>query len=197
MAPSPCRFALGAKPIFASEPCAEIVSQLRVFMASAFARLFVVLVFLTTSCGPAPVPDPSPVCGNGKIGEGEECDDGNQIIGDGCTASCKIEIIVTAIALGGFHTCALLNSGAVRCWGDNGYGQLGDGTPTQRRTPVSVRGITDASAIALGGTILQGSHTCALLDAGAVRCWGWNEYGQLGDGTTTDRHTPVEVRILD
>ncbi|MDE0882422.1 MAG: RCC1 domain-containing protein, partial [Myxococcota bacterium] len=41
------------------------------------------------------------------------------------------------------------------------------------------------------------SHTCALLDSGAVRCWGWNGYGQLGDGSTTDRHTPVEVRILD
>jgi alpha-tubulin suppressor-like RCC1 family protein len=98
---------------------------------------------------------------------------------------------VSAIALGANHTCALLGSGAVRCWGRNNFGKLGDGTPTNRYTPVSVIGITDASAIALG--VL---HTCAALrDSGAVRCWGDNNVGQLGDGSTTARHTPVEVLV--
>jgi alpha-tubulin suppressor-like RCC1 family protein len=80
----------------------------------------------------------------------------------------------------------------VRCWGFNGQGQLGGGTLTDESwTPVSVIGITDASAIALGV-----DHTCAALrDSSAVRCWGYNGYGQLGDGRTTDRHTPVEVLV--
>ncbi|MDE0882733.1 MAG: hypothetical protein OSB21_09075, partial [Myxococcota bacterium] len=94
----------------------------------------------------------------------------------------------SAIALGPSHTCALLDSGAVRCWGYNEYGQLGDGSTADRHTPVPVIGITDASALALGD-----AYTCALLDSGAVRCWGNNSGGKLGDGSTTDRHTPVPV----
>ena len=92
---------------------------------------------------------------------------------------------VTEIALGVSHSCALLTSGAIKCWG---AGSLGDGTTTDRTTPVDVSGITTATSLALGGY-----HSCALLTGGAIKCWGSNNYGQLGDGTTTDRTTPVDV----
>jgi alpha-tubulin suppressor-like RCC1 family protein len=83
---------------------------------------------------------------------------------------------------------ATSSSGDVWAWGYNGYGQLGDGTTTQRSTPVQVSGITDIIDIA-GGLY----HTIALKSDGTVWAWGWNEHVQLGDGTTTQRSTPVQV----
>ena len=94
----------------------------------------------------------------------------------------------TSIALGGWHSCALLTDGAINCWGDNGYGKLGDGTTTDSTNPVKVSGISTATSIALDGL-----HSCALLSGGAIKCWGWNYHGQLGDGTTIERTIPVEV----
>ncbi len=97
----------------------------------------------------------------------------------------------TALSGGGFHNCALVGGG-VRCWGSNGNNEMGDGTMTHRSTPVSVMN--------LGGAVMALSsagaeHACALLN-GSVRCWGRNTSGQLGDGTTTPRGTPVAVLSL-
>lgn len=88
------------------------------------------------------------------------------------------------------HSCALLNSGSVRCWGDNGFGQLGNGTTRDASVPLAVAGITNAVAIDSASTSLS---TCAVLATGGVRCWGRNHHGQLGNGTTTDSTTPVAV----
>jgi alpha-tubulin suppressor-like RCC1 family protein len=147
------------------------------------------------------------------------------------------------VTAGHAHSCALLTSGAVKCWGSNDLGQLGDGTQTSSVTPVDTAGLTDAVVLSaayahtcavtsagaakcwgynLHGEIGNGSpelfvttpstptglgsgvasvasgngHSCALLTNGGVQCWGYNAYGQLGDGTTTDRATPVSVSGL-
>ncbi len=99
---------------------------------------------------------------------------------------------VAAISVGYQHVCALTTGGGFKCWGNNAFGQLGDGTTTDRDTPVSVSGL--ASGVAAIATGYE--HTCALMTGGGIKCWGWNDYGQLGDGTTTDRLTPVDVSGL-
>jgi alpha-tubulin suppressor-like RCC1 family protein len=120
-------------------------------------------------------------------------------IGDGTLTnrSTPVDVVglaggVIAVSAGGWHTCALTSAGGVKCWGRNGDGQLGDGTNTQRTTPTNVSGLT--SGIAAIGAGRQ--HTCAVNAQGGVKCWGLNNYGQLGDGTTTIRATPVSVSGL-
>ena len=99
---------------------------------------------------------------------------------------------VTAIAAGGKHSLALKDDGTLWTWGSNTYGQLGDGTTTQRNTPVQVLGsLTGVEAIAAGA-----QHSLALKGDGTLWTWGSNAYGQLGDGTNTDRSTPVQVSGL-
>lgn len=101
---------------------------------------------------------------------------------------------VTALAAGWGHTLALKTNGTVWAWGDNHYGQLGDGATEGRSTPVQVKGpnssgvLTDVVAVAAGV-----NHTAALKADGTVWAWGYNGSGQLGDGTITNRPTPVQV----
>ena len=103
---------------------------------------------------------------------------------------------VIAIATGPNHTVALRNDGTVWAWGWNYLGQLGDGTGGAyedfRTIPVQVQNLNNVIAIATSS-----GHTVALRNDGTVWAWGWNWHGQLGDGTTTDRHTPAQVRSLN
>jgi alpha-tubulin suppressor-like RCC1 family protein len=105
---------------------------------------------------------------------------------------------VAAIAAGAMHTCALTGDGGVACWGYNDEGELGDGTTTDRLTPTGVSGLSSgvAALVAAGDPGRSSSHTCALTNGGGVVCWGGNNEGQLGDGTTTDRWTPTAVSGL-
>jgi hypothetical protein len=130
--------------------------------------------------------------GSGSGGTGGSSGSGGSGGGGGATA--------TQVAAGAAHTCALLTGGSIDCWGENQYGQLGDGTSTGPETcfwmsdascsrhPVMVSGIRNATQIAAGD-----AHTCALLTGGSVDCWGLNEDGELGDGTTTNSDVPVAV----
>ena len=121
-------------------------------------------------------------------------------LGDGTTVAKLAPTQVTGLAsgvaafsAGSYHTCAVLESGAVKCWGQNSQGQLGDGSSANRTTPIQVSGLSSGVTAASAG----GSHTCALLGIGGIKCWGDNQYGQVGDGTTDDRTTPTQASGLE
>ena len=99
---------------------------------------------------------------------------------------------VTSISIRGNYSCALATARGVLCWGGNYRGQLGNGTTTDSSAPVAVVGLpTGVAAVSAGR-----EHACALSAAGAVYCWGRNDRGQLGDGTTTSSLVAVPVRGL-
>ena len=97
---------------------------------------------------------------------------------------------VSAIEAGDQHCLALKNDGTVVAWGNNYFGQVGDGTQTNRSTPVQVSGLDGVGVVAVAA---GGFHSLALKSDGTVVAWGRNLYGELGDGTTTDKYTPVQV----
>ena len=97
----------------------------------------------------------------------------------------------TMVAAGDKYYCGLHSGGTIQCWGDNTYGNLGDGTTTNAYgAATTVSGITNAISVAANG---YASHTCAALSTGQVKCWGLNASGELGNGTTTNSSTPVLV----
>lgn len=99
---------------------------------------------------------------------------------------------LTRVVGGAYHTCGDGSDGRVYCWGQNNFGQVGDGTTSNRYTPVAV---VAPGGIALSGVSSHGNamHTCAIGADAGVYCWGQNDKGQLGDGTTTMRTAPVVV----
>ncbi len=125
--------------------------------------------------------------GNGQLGDGA----GRSQVSPVDVAGLNNEIV--SIAAGGGHTCSVTHRGAVKCWGWNSEGSLGNGTFTESNLPVDVSGLSSGVAAITAG----GSHTCALTTAGGVLCWGANDVGQLGDGTTTNQNRPVPVIGLE
>ena len=127
--------------------------------------------------------------GIGQIGDGTTTDRNIPTQ----TASLGTDRTAVAISVGHLHTCAILDDGSVSCWGYNANGQLGDGTNTDRLTPTQTSSLgTNRTAVAIS----LGGHSCAILDDATISCWGYNVYGQLGDGTTTHRSTPTQTASL-
>ena len=118
---------------------------------------------------------------------------GNGQIGPGAGSTVPVEVLgindATQITAGGGNTCALRQDGTITCWGNNDSGQLGNGTTDySSAVPVEVQGVNDATQITAGV-----GHTCALRQTGTITCWGNNDSGQLGNGTTDSSSVPVEV----
>jgi uncharacterized repeat protein (TIGR01451 family) len=122
----------------------------------------------------------------------------NGQLGDGTTEQRSVPTpvvtdqlaIVAQISAGEAHTCAVSPGGEAYCWGYNGNGRLGDGTTATRHVPTAVAAdqLGAAAAVSAGG-----AHTCAVVVNSALWCWGWNELGQLGDGTQDQRLMPGPV----
>ncbi|MFN8487967.1 MAG: hypothetical protein U0350_10265 [Caldilineaceae bacterium] len=119
----------------------------------------------------------------GTLGDGTDNDSTAPVDVNGLTSS------VTALSVGGYFNCVLTTSGGAKCWGDNGWGQLGIGSENGQATPVNVSGLTSGVKAIMAG----GHHACALLNGGGAKCWGYNGSGQLGTGTTDTVLTPIDV----
>jgi alpha-tubulin suppressor-like RCC1 family protein len=96
---------------------------------------------------------------------------------------------ISSISAGGDHTCSLIDDGSIRCWGENSFGQLGNGsfTPTDVSTVV---GVSDAIAVSAGRL-----HSCAIRSDRSVVCWGYGNNGELGNNDTISSGTPVPVAL--
>ncbi|HYC36972.1 MAG TPA: Ig-like domain repeat protein [Usitatibacter sp.] len=120
-------------------------------------------------------------------------------VGDGTTIErptpvpvTAIELPVVSIDLQQDHAIAVTNDGGVWTWGNNAFGQLGDGTDVARATPARVGGITNAVSAAAGFL-----HSLVLLADGTIRAWGTNFDGSVGDGTGIERPLPVALSTID
>jgi alpha-tubulin suppressor-like RCC1 family protein len=124
--------------------------------------------------------------GTGKLGDGTMEDSTLPVEVRGLSAEAK------EISVGSSHTCALLSTGDIECWGRNVEGQLGNPATNFSSYPMKVEGLPGkATAVAAGN-----DHTCAILSSGDVVCWGENDFGELGDGTTKNSGIPVDVKGL-
>ncbi|PKN45204.1 MAG: hypothetical protein CVU59_09730, partial [Deltaproteobacteria bacterium HGW-Deltaproteobacteria-17] len=122
----------------------------------------------------------------GQLGNGSTTDTNTPVGVTGLSSG------VAAVAASEYFTCAALSDGTARCWGINDYGQLGNNTQNPSTSPVTVQNLTGVVSITAGE-----QHVCVLTSPyGSVKCWGGNLEGQLGDGTFTERFTPVGVLNL-
>ena len=144
-------------------------------------------------CVPATIPDSTRCKGDGcddaSLAQGHPADAGPDVLVDGTVDAgpdAPIDALpdgdggplvghATAVTVGVGNGCALVEGGAVKCWGVNVYGQVGDGTTTDRPIATPTKGVPPATAISFGAEV-----ACAILVDKTVRCWGLNEYGECG-----------------
>lgn len=119
-------------------------------------------------------------------------------LGIGSTTDTAVPSIVDSstsylmISSGGRANCGILSaSSKVKCWGGNGYGEVGDGTYTQRNSPVAIDVSTTYLKVAVGGSSNGGATSCGITSSNDLKCWGDNQYGQYGDGTYNSSTSPV------
>jgi alpha-tubulin suppressor-like RCC1 family protein len=124
--------------------------------------------------------------GDGELGDGAASQQPAPV------AVAGLDSGIVAIGAGYQHSCASSSGGALKCWGLNDFGQLGDGTTIERDTPADVPALGTSADSVVGGV----AHTCVVTTSGALKCWGRNSSGQVGDGTTSIRHAPVTVSGL-
>src|SRR5262249_22043433 len=124
----------------------------------------------------------------GQLGHGNTANIGdNETVFSAGNVDLGAGVTVKDLALGGFHTCALLTTGAVRCWGRNNFGQLGYGNVNNLGDNEPINNLSDVPLTGTVRKIVAGDlHTCALTNAGTLRCWGFNGSGQLGQNLGGD-----------
>jgi alpha-tubulin suppressor-like RCC1 family protein len=123
---------------------------------------------------------------SGVLGDGFQERDNNRIV----SHPINVQGIENAsqVTAGDKHTCALLDDGTIKCWGEGIDGKIGDGAGITRKSPVSVAGISNAVQVSAGG-----SHTCAVISDKTIKCWGNGAHGKLGNGSDSSSATPVSV----
>ena len=131
---------------------------------------------------------------DGELGDGEDSDSSTPVNVTSSSGDIPLGSIA-AISSGEFHTCALTKSGGVKCWGRGEFGQLGNGATAYKSIPVDVHTSYGDNNPLSGITAISAghSHTCALTTNGNVKCWGFGEDGELGDGEDSRSSTPVNV----
>ena len=132
---------------------------------------------------------------DGQLGNGDPSIDGTAEIYETKPVQVRGVTQAVSVATGAYHTCAVLASGTVQCWGYNGDGRLGNGASGGRSTtPTAVVGMpAGATAVAV---VAGNYHTCALLSDKTVKCWGDNSYDQLGCGSSTLPGSTVPVTVV-
>lgn len=123
-------------------------------------------------------------------------------LGNGTTTNSAVPVQVStlsniiAVSAGGVHSLALTGTGTVSAWGGNLYGQLGLGSTTDRTTAATITALNPTTLSRVIAIASGSVHSLALKSDGTVWAWGWNDYGQLGDGTATQRTSPVAVKYM-
>lgn len=125
---------------------------------------------------------------NGQLGNNSTVNSTSPV----STTSTSIGTSVTSIAAGEAHSCAVTGGGGVYCWGSNGSGELGNGSNTQSSVPVAVSGLGSGVSQAAAGSF----YSCARLSDSSAQCWGGGGDGQLGNNSTSNQNTPVQVNGL-
>ena len=97
---------------------------------------------------------------------------------------------VISISAGGDFSCASLSNGSAKCWGAGGKGRLGNGDTTDQSSPVDVVGLPQGASVIDAGEF----HACAITNTGLAKCWGTNDYGQVGDGSMSHKAVATDVK---